>query len=126
MRDRPLRVLDGLAGRAAAWLAMLALVLPALLQIAVPNPDLLPSAEGVGHHEHGAPYSPVPGSAGHPADHECQPCQILKYQAGFLPSPAWLPPATASRALKLIVRTNAQRTEWLAEVPRSRAPPTSS
>ena len=72
----------------SAWvvrLVVIALLFPAFYPLSAANPGWLlgfdlqargPHAHDHGSHDHG--YSPVPGVQGHPADHHCTPCEILK------------------------------------------------
>jgi hypothetical protein len=73
--------------------------------------------------DHGKDYSDIPGSPGHPADHNCNPCQVLKYLASYLPQLPLLLPASAPSALPPVVRREAQRAGHVAFLPPSRAPP---
>ena len=111
-----------------ARVLLLALLLPGVFALTSPDPQWLLGVErgpAAHHHADGTAHrhSAIPGSAGHPADHECAPCQVLKYLAvGLSRPPLALPgddPAPFPRAL----RASAQRTGHLASLPPSRAPP---
>jgi hypothetical protein len=112
-----------------------ALLLPAIFSLGAPDPDWflgLAPADGeaaahAGHH-HGVAdgekdYSEIPGSPGHPPDHNCNPCQVLKYLASYLPQLPLALPASAPSAFPPIVREEAQRAGHSACLPPSRAPP---
>jgi len=111
-----------------ARVLLVALLLPGVFSLTSPDPQWLLGVERepVAHrHADGTAHqhSAIPGSAGHPADHECAPCQVLKYLAvGLSRPPLALPgvePAPFPRAPRLV----AQRTGHLASLPPSRAPP---
>ena len=110
-----------------ARVLLVALLLPGVFALTSPDPHWLLGVErgATHHHADGTAHrhSAIPGSAGHPADHECAPCQVLKYLAvGLSRPPLALPgddPAPFPRAL----RASAQRTGHLASLPPSRAPP---
>jgi hypothetical protein len=111
-----------------ARVLLVALLLPGVFSLTSPDPQWLLGVEREhAPHEHagttGHDHSAIPGSAGHPADHDCAPCQVLKYLAvGLARPPLALPgdePAPFPRAL----RASAQRTGHLASLPPSRAPP---
>ena len=129
-------------GRWQAWVALCAAV-----ALILPSVALLPAASlglesEAGHAHHGAKYvahdgaaedsglrlADVPGSPTHPIDHDCAPCQIIKYLAtGVLPqgdvvlSPVVLHhplPSDGHRQLQAIVRVIVS--------PPIRAPPSTS
>jgi hypothetical protein len=110
-----------------ARVLLVALLLPGVFALTSPDPQWLLGVERGATHRHADGtahrHSAIPGSAGHPADHECAPCQVLKYLAvGLSRPPLALPgddPAPVPRAL----RASAQRTGHLASLPPSRAPP---
>jgi len=82
----------------------------------------------VAHHRHaetdyGKDYSDIPGSPGHPANHNCNPCQVLKYLTSYLPHFPLPLPASAPNAVPLIERGETQCAGHIAFLPSSRAPP---
>jgi hypothetical protein len=119
-----------------AWVAAVALILPSVA--------LLPAASEVAHGHHGAHHAgaegdgvagaagahlvAIPGSPTHPVNHDCTPCQVLKYLAtSVLPQ--------ADLALVLLERIDAppsggrhppQLAVRLAVAPPIRAPPSPS
>jgi hypothetical protein len=120
---------------AVAWTVTAALLLPALFSLTASNPEWVlgiePSeresgAHAAAHHgtaDHEKSHSDIPGAPDHPADHNCAPCQVLKYLACYLPeSPLALPSSThysappGDRAVQ-------QRPGDVASLPPSRAPP---
>jgi len=118
------------------WVVVFALLLPGLFPLIAANPEWalgVPSsdhethARAAGHHgadDNGEKdYSDIPGSPGHPADHNCNPCQVLKYLASYLPQLPLLLPERAPSALPPLVRCEAQRAGHVALLPPSRAPP---
>jgi hypothetical protein len=118
-----------------ARVLVFALILPTAFSLTAPDPHWLLGIEpatqpaGVAHahpagtpaHEHRA--SPIPGSPDHPADHNCSPCQVLKYLASYLPQLPFVLPARAPVAFPPVERDAAQRAGLLASLPPSRAPP---
>jgi hypothetical protein len=108
-----------------------ALLLPAVFALSAPDPHwFLGIAEAerpaTHHHADGAPaheHSAIPGSAGHPADHDCAPCQVLKYLAIYLPQRALALAGAAPADFPRVARAAPQRAGHLASLPPSRAPP---
>ncbi len=124
--------------RAAIARAMVAtLLLPAAFGLGGADPEWMLGIDAAGDesarhaaldHRHesaddGKDYSIVPCSPGHPADHNCNPCQVLKYLASYLPQLPLLLPAGAPSAFPPLVRREAQRAGHVASLPPSRAPP---
>jgi hypothetical protein len=125
------------AGHWRSWVAScaaVALILPSLALLPATSLGLESEA---GHARHGAKHEPhdgaaeladVPGSPTHPVNHDCAPCQIIKYLAtGVLPqgdvvlSPVALhhaPPSDGHRQPLAIVRVTVS--------PPIRAPPSTS
>ena len=69
-----------------ARVLLVALLLPGVFSLTSPDPQWLLGVERepiAHHHPDGTAHqhSAIPGSAGHPADHDCAPCQVLKYLA---------------------------------------------
>lgn len=130
LRARPL--VTG-ARSLVARVLVLALLLPTGYSLTAPDPHwflgLGTEAEQPAvphHHPEGTPeheHSAIPGSPGHPADHDCSPCQVLKYLAIYLPQLPFLLPAAAPVAFSRIARDQAQRAGHFASLPPSRAPP---
>jgi hypothetical protein len=121
-----------------AWTAILALIFPLVVPLASTNPEIVlgaalesHGAPGTGDDAHSADrhddnYSDVPGAPGHPLDHDCLPCQLLKYLAGFLPQPEFqsLPPGLRF-SIAPDDRAEPQCHGCPASLPLSRAPPRS-
>ena len=70
-------------------------------------------------------YSDIPGAPGHPSDHGCLPCQILKYLASFIAQPEF-------ELVSLNVHHTVASRDWTQHhhrynvvflLPQSRAPP---
>lgn len=118
-----------------AWVAVFLMAFPLLAPLAVMNlaaPFAQRSHEtGVTSADHHGlagqeqDYSAIPGALGHPSDHGCLPCQILKYLASFIPQPGF---ALAS----LNVHPTVASRDWTEHhhrynvvflLPQSRAPP---
>jgi len=119
---------------AVALTIVVSLLLPGVFSLTAPDLAWLlgtapKSGETAGrHHDHGAAghekdYSDIPGSPGHPADHNCNPCQVLKYQASYLPQFPLLLPERAPSVFPPPVQREAQRAGHVAFLPPSRAPP---
>ena len=113
---------------AVARVLLVALLLPGVFALTSPDPQWLLGVERApaAHHHAGGPahpHSAIPGSAGHPADHECAPCQVLKYLAVGLSRPPLALPGAAPRNFPRAPRVDAQRSGLLASLPPSRAPP---
>jgi hypothetical protein len=112
-----------------ARVLLVALLVPGVFALTSPDPRWLLGVERepAGHHRHADgtahDHSAIPGSADHPADHECAPCQVLKYLAVALSRPPLALPGAAPRNFPLAPRVAAQRTGHLASLPPSRAPP---
>jgi hypothetical protein len=118
-----------------ARVLIVALLLPAVFALGAPDPhwflgvgagpesSAVPAAHR--HHDDGAAHehSAVPGADGHPADHNCSPCQVLKYLAIYLPQRPLLLPDAVPAAFAPVGRKEAQRAAQLASLPPSRAPP---
>jgi hypothetical protein len=119
--------------RFVARVLIVALLLPTAFSLGSPDPHWLLGIESAPersahHHPAGTPGhehdgSNIPGSAGHPSDHNCNPCQVLKYLAIYLPQLPLSLPDSAPAALPRIARDQAQRAGHLASLPPSRAPP---
>ena len=111
-----------------ARVLLVALLLPGVFALTSPDPQWLLGVERspAGHHHADGTahrHSAIPGSAGHPANHDCAPCQVLKYLAvGLARAPLALPGA-APRNFPPVLRVAAQRSGHLASLPPSRAPP---
>jgi len=122
---------------AVALTVIVALLLPGAYSLTAPDPNWLlgvpaaseaPVGHGAGHHDRGAAdpaddYSGIPGAAGHPSDHNCSPCQVLKYLASYLPQPPIFLHADTQNAVPRVERGGAQRSGHTASLPPSRAPP---
>lgn len=117
-----------------ARVLVLALLLPTAFSLTAPDPHWLlgiePGTQPAAAHAHPAgtpahehPSSPIPGSPGHPSDHNCSPCQVLKSLASYLPQLPFFLPARAPAAFAPINRDQAQRAGHFASLPPSRAPP---
>ncbi len=134
-------MLDLLRLRAAvALIAMAALLLPAAFALSGADPEWMLGIDAAGDEwngdaahdhrhgevDHGKDYSNIPGSPGHPANHNCNPCQVLKYLASYLPQLPLLLPASAPDIGPAIVRYKAQCAGHIASLPASRAPPQSA
>lgn len=132
---------DPLRLRAAvALITMAALLLPAAFALTGADPEWMLGIDATGNeadshaaHDHrngeadrGKDYSNIPGSPDHPADHNCNPCQVLKYLASYLPHLPHFFPASAPNAVPLIERGEPQRAGYIAFLPPSRAPPQSA
>ncbi|HEX4797705.1 MAG TPA: hypothetical protein VFV04_00310 [Burkholderiales bacterium] len=125
---------------AIARVVIVALLLPAAFGLSGAGPEWMlginvagyESARHAAHDHHdgsadrGKDYSNIPGSPGHPADHNCNPCQVLKYLASYLPQLPLFLPASAPNAVPLIERGAPQRAGHIASLPPSRAPPQSA
>src|SRR5438105_14304331 len=98
-----------------ARVLIVALLLPTTFALTAPDPhwflgfetEAEPAVphrhpEGTPGHEH-VP-SAIPGSPDHPADHNCSPCQVLKYLAIYLPQLPFLLPDAAPAAFPRIAR----------------------
>src|SRR4051812_37419778 len=78
-----------------------ALLLPAAFSLSSPDPHwFLGVGSATEHHQHPEgtsehDHSEIPGSPGHPAGHDCSPCQVLKYLAIYLPQLPFFLPAAA-------------------------------
>jgi hypothetical protein len=111
---------------------LFALLLPTAFSVTSPDPRWLlgvdVQAQRASHgHPEGTPrhdHSAIPGSPGHPADHDCAPCQTLKYLALCLPQPKLALPVVVPAVFPPLARNQAQRTGHFAALPPSRAPPT--
>src|SRR5712691_4878286 len=122
---------------AIARVVIAALLLPAAFGLGGADPEWLLGIDAAGDEsarqaahdlrhgeaDHGKDYSDIPVSPGHPADHNCNPCQVLKYQASYLPQLPLLLPASAPSVFLPPVRREAQRAGHVASLPPSRAPP---
>lgn len=121
----------------AALFTIAALLLPGVFALTGAQPDWILGIEAAelnhhgaaaNHREHGAAdseeiYSNIPGSPDHPAGHNCNPCQVLKYVASYLPQlPFFLPAGTPGPFLS-VEEGVAQREGHIASLPPSRAPP---
>jgi hypothetical protein len=119
-----------------ARVLVVALLLPAVFALGAPDPRWFlgvgaepeHSAAPAAHHHHhdgdGAhEHSEIPGSPGHPADHNCSPCQVLKYLAIYLPQRPLVLAGAAPADFPGVARAAPQRTGHLAALPPSRAPP---
>jgi hypothetical protein len=116
-----------------ARVLIVALLLPAVFALGAPDPHWFlgvgeaerPAghrhAEGAPAHEHR--HSEIPGADGHPADHNCSPCQVLKYLAIYLPQRPLALAGAAPADFAPVARPAPQRTGHLASLPPSRAPP---
>jgi hypothetical protein len=118
-----------------AWCAAVALILPSVALLPVASLGFESEAAHVHHGDHdgvvgdsGLRLADVPGSPTHPVNHDCTPCQVIKYltasvlsQAGFVLSP-WVlknaPPSDGRHPPQQIVRA--------AVSPPIRAPPSPS
>lgn len=99
---------------------LVALLLPTAFSLTSSDPRWFLGIETeTAEHDHSA----IPGSAGHPADHDCAPCQALKYLALCLPQPKLVLPAAAPANFPPVARDQAQRAGHFASLPPSRAPP---
>lgn len=111
-----------------AWCTAVVLVLP--------SAALIPAASAgfesdVAHHaasEGGNRLSDIPGSPTHPVNHDCAPCQVIKYlatsflpQAGLAPLPSGPTDAAPSDRLH-----QSQEGARVAVLPPIRAPPSLS
>ena len=112
-----------------ARVLLVALLLPGVFSLTSPDPKWLLGIDD-GHpaaHHHAAgsehDHSAIPGSPGHPADHDCAPCQVLKYLAVGLTRPPLALPGAAPRNFPAAPRVVAQRSGHFASLPPSRAPP---
>ena len=118
----------------SAWvvrLVVIALLFPAFYPLSAANPGWLlgfdlqaragPHGHDHGSHDHG--YSPVPGVQGHPADHNCTPCEILKSLASYLPAPAPAVPAALRHPLPPSEWSDPDYIRRVVSLPPSRAPP---
>jgi len=119
-----------------AWGAAVALILPSIALLPAASTgfeDGAAHAHHAGHrhaeHEHtaegGSRLSDIPGSPTHPVNHDCAPCQVIKYlTASYLPQaePAQLPsgPAGAPPSERPHPPQNGAR---VAVSPPIRAPP---
>jgi hypothetical protein len=111
-----------------ARVLLVALLLPGVFALTSPDPQWLLGVERspAGHHHADGTaheHSAIPGSAGHPANHECAPCQVLKVLAIGLARPPLALPGAAPRNFSRAPRVAAQRSGLLASLPPSRAPP---
>jgi len=118
----------------SAWvvrLVVIALLFPALYPLSAANPGWLlgfdlQARAGPNGHDHGShdhDYSPVPGVQGHPADHNCTPCEILKSLASYLPAPAPAVPAALRHPLPPGEWNDPEYGRRVVTLPPSRAPP---
>lgn len=118
-----------------AWATILALLFPLAVPLVAANAEVvlgvaLDSHKGnehAGHHDSARdenPGSDVPGAPGHPLDHGCFPCQVLKFLASCLPQ---FHPELSSPRLHYAVppkdRTEPQHWGQVVSLPPSRAPP---
>ncbi len=117
-----------------AWVAIFLLAFPLFVPLAVMNPAAVlalrsheTSVSSADHHGSAGQeqeYSDIPGAPGHPSDHDCAPCQILKYLASFIAQPELdlsspnVPHTVASRDW-----TEQQYRYNVVFLPQSRAPP---
>jgi hypothetical protein len=113
-----------------------ALVLPTIFPLTGADPEWVlgvnltsrESGERAAAHHHeaadpGKDYSDIPGAPGHPADHNCQPCQVLKSLVSYLPQLPFSLPSSAPRAVPSSDRAEPQCAGHIASLPPSRAPP---
>src|SRR5437762_11801183 len=116
----------------SAWmvrLVVIALLFPDFYSLSAANPDWLLGFDlrAQSHpHDHGShdhDYSPVPGVQGHPADHNCTPCEILKSLASYLPAPAPAVPAALRHRLPPSEWSDPEYSRRVVSLPPSRAPP---
>lgn len=119
-----------------ARLVIAALLLPTLFSLGGADPDWLLGVDlasrnlgerATAHHyevaDRGKDYSDIPGAPGHPADHNCTPCQVLKSLVSYLPQlPLSLPPS-APCTVRSSDRGEPQRAGHIASLPPCRAPP---
>lgn len=121
-----------------AWFAVVVLLFPLFASLGSTHPERIlgvaldgHGADGraAGHHDstdHGEPYSEIPGAPGHPVDHGCQPCQVLKYLASYLPRPyLTLPPPRLRHAPRPVEPEETQYWGPVASLPPCRGPPQS-
>jgi hypothetical protein len=110
-------------------LVVIALLFPAFYSLSAANPDWLlgfdlqAQPRSHDHGSHDRDYSPVPGVQGHPADHQCTPCEILKSLASYLPAPAPAVPAALRHALPPSEWDDPEYSRRVVSLPPSRAPP---
>lgn len=125
-----------------AWFVVLALLFPTFYTLSPANAGLLleldlhseatPHSHGPesphdnGAHHHEADYSAVPGTPGHPADHNCTPCRVLKSLAGYIPQHHHVAPAALSHPPVPLERSDAGYHPSAPATPPSRAPPSSA
>jgi hypothetical protein len=118
-----------------AWCTLVALILPSVALIPAPSAE---SESDVAHHaehvtaerdraasEGGDRLSDIPGSPTHPVNHDCAPCQVIKYlttsflpQAGLAPLPSGPINAAPSESLH-----QPQESACVTVSPPIRAPP---
>jgi hypothetical protein len=119
-----------------AQLVITALLLPTVFSLAGADPGWLLGVNLAGresgqhaaanHQEaadHGKDYSDIPGASGHPADHNCTPCQVLKSLVSYLPQLPLSVPSSTAHAAPSSDRAESQRARHIAFLPPSRAPP---
>ncbi len=113
-----------------ARLVIAALLLPTLFSLGGADPDWLLGVDlarrNLGEHataHHHEDYSDIPGAPGHPADHNCTPCQVLKSLVSYLPQLPLSLPTSAPRIVRSSDRGEPQRAGHIASLPPCRAPP---
>lgn len=110
-----------------ARVLVFALLIPGVFSLTSPDPKWLLGVDRALSHHHADgtahEHSAIPGSDGHPADHGCAPCQVLKYLAVGLPQTALALPGVEPRNFPDVARAAAQRSGQVASLPPSRAPP---
>lgn len=120
---------------ALAWIVIFALQYPVLFTLAASNPKWVLGVDLRGHDsrlhssarhdavDHEEDYSNVPGAPDHPADHNCTPCQVLKYLVSCLPQSLLLLSPATQYTSRPSDRFAPQRLAHIAALPPVRAPP---
>jgi hypothetical protein len=80
-----------------AWCAAVALILPSVALLPAVESEAAHVHSSAGHGEHAGAagdgrlrLADVPGSPTHPVNHDCTPCQVIKYlTASVLPQPGF-------------------------------------
>ena len=121
-----------------AWCCAVALILPSVALIPAPSAgfdsDIAPHAEHLSAErdraasEGGDRLSAIPGSPTHPVNHDCAPCQVIKYLAtSFLPQAGLAPlPSGPTDAAPCDRLHQPQEGARVAVSPPIRAPPSLS
>jgi hypothetical protein len=110
---------------------------PFMATLGTANPDFVlgvglgavtpsePSAHHDGSSRDDSDDAGIPGARGHPVDHGCQPCQILKYLAICLPQSSQTLRAESLRfGDRRIERRQSQASNQVSLLPPCRGPPT--